>query len=205
MEIKNKNKLMITAGIILVIIAAIAGLIYWKVSSSRVYVEDAKIYAPVISLYPKVGGTLYETYVNAGDTVKTNDPIARVGDELIKAKSAGLILTIGTNIGSTYGPTTAITTMIDPDELRVVGETQEDKGLKYINVGQQAVFTVDAFGSKKFNGIVDEISPTAQEGDVVFNISDTRQEQKFNVKIRFDTNQYQELKNGMSAKLWIYK
>ena len=202
---KNRNKIIIISTVLLVVIASIAGFIYWKITSARIYVEDAKISAPVTSLYPKVGGTLQEVYVNAGDIVEINAPIARVGNELIKAKSAGLILTINTTTGTSFGPTTAVATMINPSELKVVGQTQEDKGLKYLKVGQQAIFTVDAFGSKKYYGVVDEISPTAVEGDIVFNISDTRQESNFNVKVRFDATQYPELKNGMSAKLWIYK
>jgi hypothetical protein len=52
---------------------------------------------------------------------------------------------------------------------------------------------------------VDEVSPTSRQSDVVFNISSQRQEQEFNIKIRFDVNKYPELKNGMSAKSWIYK
>jgi hypothetical protein len=87
----------------------------------------------------------------------------------------------------------------------VVGQVQEDKGLSQIKVGQSAIFTVDAFGSKQYSGIVDEISPTYNQGDIVFNISGARQEMNFDVKIRFDETQYPELKNGMSAKLWIYK
>jgi multidrug resistance efflux pump len=95
--------------------------------------------------------------------------------------------------------------MIKPDDLRVVAQIEEDKGLSEVTVGQRAFFTVDAFGSKKFDGIVDEVSPTSRQSDVVFNISSQRQEQEFNIKIRFDVNKYPELKNGMSAKSWIYK
>ena len=95
--------------------------------------------------------------------------------------------------------------MINPNDLRVVGQVEEDKGLKDIKIGQSAIFTVDAFGSKQYSGIVDQINPTSDAGDIVFNISNTRQENNFDVKIRFDVNQYPELKNGMSAKLWIYK
>jgi multidrug resistance efflux pump len=168
-------------------------------------VEDAKIYAPATSLYSKSAGTLQEVFVNAGDSVKINAPIARIGNELIKAKSDGLILTINTNIGGTFGATTAVATMINPDELRVVGKTQEDKGLKYLKVGQEAYFTVDAFGSQKYYGILDEVSETSNEGDIVFSISDQREEKSFDVKVRFNVEQYSELKNGMSAKLWIYK
>jgi len=201
----NRNKIIITSAILLVIILAIGGFMYWKTTSARVYVEDAQISAPVTSLYPKVGGTLQEVYINAGDIVEINAPIARVGNELVKAKSAGLVLTVNNTIGASFGPTTAIATMINPNELKVVGKTQEDKGLKYLKVGQEAIFTVDAFGSKKYYGVVEEVSDTSNTGDIVFNISDTRQEQKFDIKIRFDVTQYPELKNGMSAKLWIYK
>jgi PAS domain-containing protein len=90
------------------------------------------------------------------------------------------------------------------DHLRVVAQVEEDKGLANIKVGQRVAFTVDVFGSKKFEGVVDEVSPTSRQGDVVFNISSQRQVNEFNVKIRFDVSKYPELKNGMSAKAWIY-
>jgi multidrug resistance efflux pump len=109
------------------------------------------------------------------------------------------------DIGKNFAPYEAVATMINSEDLRVVAQVEEDKGLADIRVGQPAYFTVDAFGSKKYSGIVDEISPTARSGDVVFNISSARQQQEFNVKIRFNVSDYPELKNGMSAKAWIYK
>jgi len=205
MDKNTRNKIIGIISIAVIIIGGVAGLITWKILSSRTYVEDANVSADVTSLYPTVGGTLQEVFVNVGDLVDAYSPIARVGNELIKSKSTGKILSINTNIGASYGPTQAIATMINPDDLRVVGQVQEDKGLSDIKIGQTAIFTVDAFGSKKYSGIVDEISPTSSAGDIVFNISDTRQENKFDVKVRFNVNQYPELKNGMSAKLWIYK
>ena len=48
-------------------------------------------------------------------------------------------------------------------------------------------------------------TPTARSADVVFSISDQRAEQEFNVYVRYDINAYPELKNGMSAKIWVYK
>ena len=79
----------------------------------------------------------------------------------------------------------------------------ENKGLDRVRVGQYVTFTADAFGSKQYTGIVDEISPEARSGDIVFTISDARQEQVFDVKVRFDTTLYPELKNGMSARIWV--
>jgi len=65
-------------------------------------------------------------------------------------------------------------------------------------------FTVDAFGSQQFSGVVDEIAPTSNQSAVVFNISDSRQTQQFDIKVRFDTSEYPDLRNGMSARMTIY-
>jgi multidrug resistance efflux pump len=200
----TRNKIIAVIAVAVIILAAIGGLIYWSIVSSRTYVENSTISAPVINL-SATGGVLQEVFVNVGDTVQNSAPIARVGNQLIKANSDGQILSIDTNIGDNFAPGQTVATMIGPNDLRVVGQVQEDKGLADIKVGQAAIFTVDAFGSKEYSGIVDEISPTSNAGDIVFNISNTRQEQSFDVKIRFDVSQYPELKNGMSAKLWIYK
>lgn len=204
--IKNtRNKIIAVVSIAVIIVGAIAGFVTWKILSNRIYIEDSSVSAPVINLSPVVGGNLQEVYVNSGDYIENSAPIAKVGNELIKTKSAGQILSVNTNIGAGFGPNQPVATMINPDDLRVVGKIQEDKGFKDLKVGQEAIFTVDAFGSKEYQGIVDEISPTSNAGDIVFNISGTRQEMKFDVKIRFSTTQYPELKNGMSAKVWIYK
>ncbi len=201
----NRTRIIAAASIIVIVLAGIGGLIYWNVVSQRVYIENASVSAPVANLSPLVGGTLQEVFVNVGDQVQNSAPIARVGNELIKAKSAGQILSLNNDIGASFGPGQVVATMINLDDLRVVGQVEEDKGLSQIEVGQNAIFTIDAFGSKEYQGIVDEISPTSDAGDIVFNISNTRQEMNFDVKVRFDTAQYPELKNGMSAKLWIYK
>ena len=181
------------------------GYIYYAIASKTVYIENSSVSAPIINLSPKAGGTLEEVFVNTGDYVDEDAPIARIGNELIKANSAGQILSVDTNIGDNFAPGQTVAKMIDPSQLRIVGQVEEDKGLSEIKIGQNAIFTVDAFGSKQYSGIVDQISPTSDAEDIVFNISGTRQEMNFDVKVRFDTTQHPELKNGMSAKLWIYK
>ena len=203
-EKNTRNKIIALIIVALIIVGGIGGLIYWNIVSSRTYVENSTISAPIINL-TTTGGTLEEVFVNIGDTVQNSAPIARIGNQLIKANSDGQVISIDTNIGDNFTPGQTVATMINPNDLRVVGQVQEDKGLKDIKVGQTAIFTVDAFGSKKYSGIVDQISPTSDAGDIVFNISGTRQEMNFDVKVRFNVNQYPELKNGMSAKLWIYK
>jgi len=202
----NKRNQIITIIVVaVVILGGLGGLIYWSIVSKYVYIENSSVSAPVINLAPVAGGTLQEVFVNVGDQVQESAPIARVGNELIKAKSDGQILSVSTNIGASFGPSQAVATMINPNDLRIVGQVEEDKGLSQIKVGQTAIFTVDAFGSKQYSGIVDQINPTSDTGDIVFNISGTRQEMNFDVKVRYNVSQYPELKNGMSAKLWIYK
>ena len=203
---KMQRNLWLTFGIVALLLIAVIGFgTYLLVAQGRVSIENATISAPSVDLTSKSGGVLQEVFVNEGDIVLANTVVARVGTELIKTLSAGEVITVNNNIGKSFSPGQAIVTIIDPTELRVVGKLQEDKGLSDVRIGQRATFTVDAFGSKTYEGIVDEISPTANAGDVVFNISDTRQEQDFDVKVRFDVNKYPELKNGMSAKITVFK
>ncbi len=190
--------------IILVAIAAAFG-VYLKTTGSRVYTDKADLEAPLISLAPHTSGILQNISVNIGDKVTENTVIAQVGNELVKAKSAGIITSTADNIGKLVNAGEPVVTMIDPNELRVVAHLDEDKGLADVRIGQNVLFTADAFGNKQYTGIVDTISPTAHSGDVVFNISDKRAIQQFDIKIRFNNDLYPELSNGMSAKVWIYK
>lgn len=199
-----KNPWIRTSGIIVLVAIIAGGLLYWQDASTRIGIDTSLISAPIIDLSPTVSGQLDQIYVNEGDLVPANTPVAKVGDEIIKTKIAGEIVSVQNNIGKTFNPGQAVVSMIDPNQLRVVGTIDENKGLSQIQVGQTASFTVDAFGSKPYQGVVDEISPTSNQQDVVFNISNQRQIQQFNVKVRFNANQYPELKNGMSARLTIF-
>lgn len=199
-----QNKWVQSAGAIALVLVIVGGLLYWQMSTTRVGIDTSLLSAPIIDLSPSTPGQLEELYVNEGDTVAANTPVAKVGDEIIKSKVAGEIISVQNNIGKSFNPGQAVVSMIDRTELRVVGTIDENKGLDKIHVGQLASFTVDTFGSKQYQGVVDEVSPSSNQSDVVFNISDARQIQQFNVKVRFDTTAYPELKNGMSAKLTIY-
>ena len=195
----------IRTGIVVVAIAAIAGgIIYYQVINKRVYVDTSSIQAPEIDLAPSQAGILEDVYVNEGDQVVANQTVARVGNQLIQAKVSGIIITVPDTVGAQVNAGTPVVTMIDPSQLRVVGEVSEDKGLSRIKVGDPVTFTADTFGGKEFSGVVDEIAPTSQQTQIIFNISDQREEQQFDVKVRFDTTAYPQLKNGMSAKMWIY-
>ena len=188
----------------LAIIALGAVAAYLITAGSRVSIDTASIQAPLISLTPAAPGRLDALYVQAGDTVAANEPVASVGSQTVTSKVAGLVVSTDDAIGAQVSAATAVVTMIDPSQLRVVGRIDENKGLAQIHVGDPITFTVDAFGGRQFTGVIDEIAPTSDQSGIVFNISDQRQVQQFDVKARFDTSAYAQLKNGMSARMTIY-
>lgn len=191
----------------LVVIGVVGGGLYYYVNSKTVYIDLSQIQAPLINLSPTDSGVLQAVYVNPGDMVAANQPVALVGNDVVEAQTAGEIVTTNDNIGQYMNTLTGqgtVATMIDPTQLRVVGNLDENKGLDNVAVGDSATFTVDAFGSEQFKGVVDEVAPTSEQSDVVFNISDERPTNEFAVYVRFDPTQYPQLKNGMSARIWVY-
>jgi len=200
----SRKRLFFIAGAALLIIAAGVIAAYLIIGDSRVSIDTADIEAPLISLTSAAPGRLDALYVQAGDTVAANQPVALVGTQTITSRIAGLVVAVDDTVGAEVSAATPVVTMIDPSQLRVVGHIDENKGLAQIRVGDPVTFTVDAFGGQVFSGIVDEVAPTSNQSGIVFNISDQRQVQQFDVKARFDTSAYAGLRNGMSARMTIY-
>src|SRR5581483_573354 len=93
------KKLIVRAVIGLVILGVLLGGVYWYVSGKTVYIDQSAITAPLVSLSPVNSGVLEEVFVKEGDIVNADAPIARVGDEIVKAKTAGQIVSVNNNIG----------------------------------------------------------------------------------------------------------
>jgi multidrug resistance efflux pump len=211
-EDKKGNKLLyfithhnFLIAIVIIIATILVGvIIYFGINSSRVYIEKSEINAPIISLSSQTPGIIDRLFVKEGDVVGTNLVVAEVNGQSIKTKTSGLITSVQNTPGQFVSSNTPIVEMIDPSEFRVIGHLDEDKGLNKIKPGQTAIFSVDTFGSKKFYGSVESVSPSARQQDIVFSISDKREIKQFDIFVKFDTYKYPELKNGMSAKLWIY-
>jgi multidrug resistance efflux pump len=201
---KSTKSAAIVGGSLLGVIA-IVGIFYIYQTRSQIYTDQAAIEASSIVISSTTGGTLQKMLAANGDQVAADTPVAQVADQILRSNEAGLVISAENNIGETVTPGQPVVTMINPGDLRVVAHVDEDKGLSNIKVGQLVSFTVDAFGSKKYTGVVDQISPTARQSGVVFNISDQREVQQFDVKIKFDISKYPELKNGMSAKVTIFE
>ena len=100
----DRRVLALAAFLIVIVGGAIAGFAYILAGDKTVYIDNAQIQAPVITLSPTTSGTLNEVDVSEGDTVLPNTVVAVVGTELIKTTSGGLIITVNNNIGKTGEP-----------------------------------------------------------------------------------------------------
>ncbi|HZS42795.1 MAG TPA: efflux RND transporter periplasmic adaptor subunit [Candidatus Paceibacterota bacterium] len=192
----------IIIGAIILVIAI--GFIYWFSNRNKISTDNATVSAPEIALSADTPGILRELYVREGDIVTPNQAVARVGDQLIKTNVGGVVVKTTDTIGTLFNPGQAVVTMVNPNDLRVLANVDENKGLVRISAGNRVVFTVDAFGSRKFEGTVESVIPSAVESQVVFNVSDKRETRQFTVKIKYDVDAYPEILNGMSAKVTIY-
>ncbi len=191
--------------LVAIVLGAAMSAYYFLVLQNRIFTDKAEVSAPLIDLGVKSPSILKSVLVKEGDRVHDGTPVARLDNDYIAANTGGIIVSINDKIGKLFMPGEPIVTMINPQALRVTARIGENNGLSDIRAGQKADFTVDAFGSKTFSGIVDEIGRTALESSVVFSISDKREEKEFVIKIKYDTQEYPELLNGMSARVWIYK
>lgn len=187
-----------------VIFSSLFVILFLLLEKDKVFVENSYLDAPIVNLSPTSPGVLNALYVKEGDYVLANTQIALVGSQIIYTKNNGIVSYAPSVVGSYFSPGQVIVSIINNSEMKVVGEIDETKGLDKIKKGQNVIFTIDTFGSKKYKGIVEEISPTSNENGVVFSISDKRAVKKFNIKVIFNINDYPELKNGMSAKMTIY-
>jgi multidrug resistance efflux pump len=204
-ELVIKHPLMADAVVVFMILALAGGVLYWQDLQNKIYIDKAEISAPVIALGPSAPGIIDKFYVQEGDMVAHDQKLAVVGNETIYSKTSGTVIAIRNVPGQLVYPPDYVIKMIDDAQLRLVGRVQEDKGLADIRPGQRVMFTVDAFGSKEYQGTVESVGASARQSDIVFSISDKREEREFEIKVLFDSKAYSELKNGMSAKMWIYK
>ena len=193
-----------SVSLIILIFGMLAGFLFWQSSKNTVFIENSQLEAPMISISPSSPGILNALYVKEGDAVEANTNVALVGSSILSSQEGGVVDSAPRILGSYITPGQAVVSIVNNQEMEVVGALEETKGLSDITKGQYATFTVDAFPNKKYEGVVDEISQTSADTGVAFSISDKRPINKFNVKVRFNVSSYPELKSGMSAKITVY-
>jgi multidrug resistance efflux pump len=195
------GKLVIT---LLIVIIIVGGTIFYIKKNNRVYTDSAQAQVTVTSIAPDASGRLLDVSVNEGQMVKKGDVLATTDSSIVKAYTDGLIVKINKEIGTIFSTQTPVVEMVNTNEMRIVGEIDENKGLDQIKIGQPVSFSIDALAGKTFWGYVDEISPSANQNQLSFSISNSRVVKQFNVYVKFDTSKYPEIKNGMSAKMTIF-
>jgi multidrug resistance efflux pump len=188
-----------------IIIFGLLGLfLFWQESSNTVFIENSNLEAPMINLAPSSPGVLNALYVKEGDIVPANSQVALVGSQIISTGDGGLVSSAPIVLGSYFSPGQTVVSIVNVSQMKVVGQLEETKGLNRIKIGQRATFSVDAFPGKTYEGVVDNISAVSDNTGVVFNISDQRPIEKFDVEVQFNVAEYPELKSGMSAKITVY-
>jgi len=187
-----------------VIFGLTGGFLFWESKKNTILNENAELKAPVINVSPASPGVLNFLYVTEGERVVENSQIAMIGSQIIFTKNSGIVSFAPNVLGSYVSPGQIVASIINDQEMTVVGKIEETKGLRDIAKGQRATFTVDAFSGKTYEGMVDEISSTSDDAGVLFSISDKRPVKKFDVKVKFNVAEYPELKNGMSAKITVH-
>jgi multidrug resistance efflux pump len=201
----RRSRRFVPVAVTLVILAgALVGYLVWR-SSQTVEIEEANVTGPQVSLQARAGGTLKQVYSAVGDEVRAHRPIARVGNEVVTSDVPGRVMWVRDDLGSFIPPGTRVAGLVLWDDLRAVGRIDEDNGLSDLRIGQRARVEVDAFGSRDFPGWVEEISALPASQDIRFNISDKREERQYEVKVRFDGKPDPNLRQGMSARIWVEK
>jgi multidrug resistance efflux pump len=188
----------------IVIFGALAAFLFWQSVRNTVSIENSDLEAPIINLSTTLPGTLNALYVKEGDHVNANSQVALVGSQTISTKFGGIVSSAPNVLGAYFVPGQTVVSIVNDQEMKVVGALEETKGLNSLKAGQRATFTVDAFPGKTYEGVVDQISPVSNDNGIIFSISDTRPVKKFDVKVRFNVADYPELKSGMSAKITVH-
>jgi len=198
----KKQLLTLLVAVVVPLLLTIGGVWWWS-GHTLLAIEKAQLIAPVSSINARAGGTLDKLYVQNGDIVSSNAPLALVGNELLKAEDGGMVISIREDEGGMVKPGETVAKLVQPSAFRIVARLEENKGLEDVRVGQPAFFTLDTYGGTKFYGVVDEIRPISNEGSIAFSISEKRETKIFDVFIRFDLAQIPEPRQGLSAKVWI--
>ena len=166
-------------GIAVITIAAIVGY-YTYQGAHYVSTDDARIAADVVSVSPEIVGKLLEWRVKEGDMVAKDDVLGRqdLGSALtsgalnpqamgsvagvaaekavLKAPISGQIILSTAVVGELATPGMSLAMIADTDNLYVSANIKEGD-IARVKIGQPVVFTVDAFGGRRFHGRVQTI------------------------------------------------
>ena len=89
---------------IIAIVLLLGLFIFWRATMGQVKTDNAYVDAPIINLSSTSMGSLEDIYVKVGDKIEANTPVAKVGNEIITSKVAGIIVSVNHQEGQIFSP-----------------------------------------------------------------------------------------------------
>jgi HlyD family secretion protein len=93
---------------------------------------------------------------------------------VLRAPFAGTVVQVSVNEGDQVGASTAVVTLLDPNQVRI-DATLDESSVAQVKAGQQVLITFDALPGQQFQGQVVTVTPagTTQQGVVTFPVTVT--------------------------------
>ena len=165
-------------------------------ASGKIYPETE------VKITPEYSGQITELKVSEGEYVKKGQVLARISNRLtIEAPMNGIVSSLkvkkGENVaGNTFNVGTEMMTVADMSVLELRVDVGENDIIK-VQVGDSADIEVDAYNSRKFKGVVTQIANTTKTTAVTMTTNDVT---NYEVKIRLDSNSYNDLTDSAGNK-----
>lgn len=214
---KNKKVIIILCMLVLVLSAVWLYFNYQK--SHYIVTEDARVDGTIVKVSPQVTGKLTELSFEENQMVEQDQILARQSDEtlspganvdmtVIRTPVRGQIIKKMANVGEMASPSSPIALMVNPDELYITANIEEDK-IEQVKEGQEVHFTVDSFPKVWFRGKVDSIGSASTSVTSLLSAQSSgnsfiKVTQRIPVKISFSGKYEEKLLPGMNAKIKIY-
>jgi multidrug resistance efflux pump len=152
----KKGKLMAVVGIVIIIAVCIA-FGYYTYSSKYLKTDNAKVTADIYPISSKTEGKLLKFDAYVGKYVQSGAVIGRVdGGPYIKAPSNGEFIEVDAARGDYVLTTDVMGYIADVDNM-YIGANIEETDITKVKEGQSVIVTLDAYGSRKFDGIVTKV------------------------------------------------
>lgn len=156
---KGKNKLPLAVFLAVVVIAAACAAFWWYTDTTNyLKTDNAKVTADVYPITSQKEGKLLKFDAYVGKFVQSGDILGRVdGGPYIKSPSNGEFIEVDAKRGDYVMVTDVLGYVADTDNM-YIGANIEETDIVKIKEGQTVKVTLDAYGSKKFSGIVTKIN-----------------------------------------------
>lgn len=214
--------------IVILVVAVAAAFLWWWNYRKYISTDDANLDSYRVNVSARISAPLLKMFVGEGDTVKAGQMLALLDTAGIPLASevrsyatltapvGGVVAKVWTTVGDLVQPGQTLFTINEGNNLWVSVYLSESK-FRYVRLGQEAKFTLDAYKGITFRGKIFYIgSNTASEFSLIppNNASGnyTKVSQRIPLKISIDSMEGNgkdttrvRLVSGMSASVKIIK